>query len=204
MQEEKRQRRRFPLIQISLALILVGVVVVIILGLLGPATGNIFSNVVSALGGGGYYDGDSYAAESRDYDYSPTSPSAGQETAHLNAGEIDDNAEWDGYMEYRQHFLSQYSSRVVNIDVTERERIHVTDSAGFPVLGALVQIYVNNQIVAEMRTYATGETLFFPNAHVDTHNERSFFVTVTKGDARAEFTLDRGQKPVHEVVLGEL
>ncbi len=131
----------------------------------------------------------------------PTPVPAVPEIIPLSAGEIDDNAEWDRYLEYRQNFLAQYSNQVIDIDVTERERIHVTDSAGLPVLGALVQVYVNNQIVAEMRTYATGETLFFPNARADTRNEQSFFVTVTKGNSRAEFTLNRGQRSVHEVVL---
>ena len=139
---------------------------------------------------------------------SPTpTPASLPDLIPLNAGEIDDNADWDRYLEYRINFLRRYGNQVIDVDVTGRERIRVVDADGFPVLGAMVQVFVadqqQNQLVAEMRTYATGETLFFPNARQDTRQIDTFLVQVTKGGEQAEFTLRRREKLVHEVVLGQ-
>jgi pilus assembly protein Flp/PilA len=45
------------LIEYALILVLVALVVIIILAILGPAIGNIFSNIVVAFGGGGVISG---------------------------------------------------------------------------------------------------------------------------------------------------
>ena len=45
------------LVEYALILVLVAIVVIVILAILGPAIGNIFSNIVVALGGGGVVSG---------------------------------------------------------------------------------------------------------------------------------------------------
>lgn len=113
--------------------------------------------------------------------------------APLRAGEIDDNAAWDIYQTYRRNFFAMYGAiDVHDVDVDGRQVIRVTDSAGLPVLGACVEIYQNDLRIAQARTYATGQTLFFPHAYDDTvrYNDQ-FRVVVSKGAATAEAMLNR-------------
>ena len=97
----------------------------------------------------------------------------------LQAGEIDDNAEWDAYMTYRNNYLLENSaSTVADRDVSDRQIIRVQDSQGNPVQGACVQIYNGELLVHESLTYATGLTMFFPNLsdatrYVDTRQRRA-------------------------------
>lgn len=124
----------------------------------------------------------------------------------LNAGEIDDNAEWDTYLQYRNNFLQSYPNAAHDVDVTRRQIITVTDSQGFPVLGARVRIFANESLVSESHTYADGRTLFFPNAHFTSRNVRLFRVVVDQGNASTEFTLntaDGWQWPVTLDVVQE-
>jgi hypothetical protein len=119
----------------------------------------------------------------------------------LNAGEIDDNARWDTYLLYRANFLPQYGYAVHDVDVTGRQIIHVTDEQGLPVLGARVQVYAGQTLVSESLTYATGQTLFFPNARPESRGQQSFRVVVEKGGEAVEFTLDPQRGPVWDVML---
>src|SRR5262245_19524445 len=57
----------------------------------------------------------------------------------LNAGEIDDNAQWGHYLEYRSNFL-RTGSYIRDVDVSQRQIITVTDSEGLPVLDARVTV----------------------------------------------------------------
>lgn len=114
----------------------------------------------------------------------------------LNAGEIDDNADWDTYLTYRSNYLQQYGAGTVHdVDVTRRQIITVTDTQGLPVLGARVRVYMDSRLVSETRTYATGQTLFFPNAQPETQGVQSFRVVVDKGSSSAEFQLDPQRGP---------
>jgi hypothetical protein len=119
----------------------------------------------------------------------------------LNAGEIDDNARWDTYLLYRSNFLEQYGAGVVHdVDVTGRQIIRVTDQQGLPVLGAQVQVFAGQTLVSDTRTYATGQTLFFPNARAESRGFQSpFRVSVTKNNINAEFELDAQHGPLWEV-----
>jgi hypothetical protein len=112
----------------------------------------------------------------------------------LNAGEIDDNADWDTYQTYRRDFLSMgyYSYGVRDLDITDRQIISVVDSNGLPVLGACVQVYNGESFITASRTYATGLTLFFPNLNDRTRYLESFRVVVTKAGTYTEATIDRG------------
>jgi hypothetical protein len=110
----------------------------------------------------------------------------------LSAGEINDNARWDNYLLYRRNFLQQYAPSVHDVDVTGRQIITVTDEQGLPVLGARVQVYAGQTLVSESRTYANGQTLFFPNAKQESRGAQSYRVIVSKGNAAGEFRLNPG------------
>lgn len=111
----------------------------------------------------------------------------------MTAGEIDDNADWDSYQEYRRNFMSipYLSYGVRDLDITDRQIISVVDSNGLPVLGACVQIYNGESFIIASRTYATGLTLFFPNLNDRTRYIESFRVVVTKSGVSAEATMNR-------------
>jgi hypothetical protein len=137
-----------------------------------------------------------------DYEVAPAIDSRGESTSvvanqaplqPLNAGEIDDNADWDTYQEYRRNFLTQsyLNYGVRDLDTTDRQIISVVDSNGLPVLGACVQIYYGDSFITASRTYATGLTLFFPNLSEATRYRESFRVLVSKAGLSAETTLDR-------------
>lgn len=122
----------------------------------------------------------------------------------LSAGEIDDNARWDTYLQYRQNYLAQYPSSVHDVDVTGRQIIVVTDAQGLPVMGALVQVYNGQTLVSESRTYATGQTLFFPNALPESRGVQSYRVVVTKRGVAVEFSLNPSAGFIWQVTLTDV
>ncbi len=110
----------------------------------------------------------------------------------LQAGEIDDNADWDTYQEYRRNYLKQYDEHTVtDMDTTDRQVIRVMDDNNLPVLGACVQVFHGERLITESFTYATGMTMFFPNLREDTRYVDEFTVRATYGQMVAEEQLDR-------------
>lgn len=110
----------------------------------------------------------------------------------LQAGEIDDNADWDTYQEYRRNYLKQYDEHTVtDMDTTDRQVIRVMDDNNLPVLGACVQVFHGERLITESFTYATGMTMFFPNLREDTRYVDEFTVRATYGQIVAETDLDR-------------
>jgi len=113
-------------------------------------------------------------------------------TEPLRAGEIDDNAEWDDYQDYRNDYLDTYGVYSVrDVDTTGRQVIRVVDSEGNPVLNACVEIYHGDTHINTTLTYATGMTMFFPNLSDQTGYVDTFRVVVSKGNVMEEATLDR-------------
>jgi hypothetical protein len=140
-------------------------------------------------------EGDSFGAD----EVAPESaPAAGgaevefapQQVLALQAGEIDDNADWDDYLFYRRQFLDDGYYNVHDVDVTGRHVIDVRYDDGLPVLGARVRVYSGQRLVSDTRTYATGQTLFHPNATRRGQGENRFRVVVEKDGDEAEFTLN--------------
>ncbi|MEZ4666770.1 MAG: vWA domain-containing protein [Anaerolineae bacterium] len=121
----------------------------------------------------------------------------------LQAGEIDDNARWDQYLNYRSNYLQQFRSSVRDVDVTNRQIITVADEQGLPLLGARVEVYAGQAIVSDTRTYADGQTLFFPNAAPVARGQQSYRVVVTAQNNTVEFTLDPQRGPLWTVQLSE-
>jgi hypothetical protein len=111
----------------------------------------------------------------------------------LSAGEIDDNAEWDVYLTYRENFHASpaYASPVDDVDVSERQLIRVVNGEFQPILGAYVEILnTNGAVIHSSCTYATGYTLFFPTLYEDAKGLTSFRARVSKDEASVEIDFE--------------
>lgn len=179
----RRSRPSRWLIPLLAVVALIASTTIIILALVGPTVGNIFSNVSRGLsrdGGGGGYGGPVVSNPSHPL-IVPTAPPMSQQRLNpMQAGEIDDNAKWDPYIDYRSRYLSRYSAySVIDFDVTGRRIIRVVDANGRSIMGAQVDIFVDDVLVSETLTYANGMTLFFPNANEQSQRRDLFHVRVT-------------------------
>jgi hypothetical protein len=124
-----------------------------------------------------------------------------QQFAPMQAGEIDDNEDFGGYLQYRLDFQKFLGYPVSDRDISERHIIHVTTANGSPVLGAELQIYDGQQLITALRTTATGNAYFFPRAY--NANAQSYTVEVSKGQTSTQFTINRGQMDMTwDVTLG--
>ena len=147
---------------------------------------------------GGTADGDDgVAAES-----SPSSARSdgGRESRRpaLSAGEVNDNELWDEYLLYRR----QYSGAPVHdVDVSERYVITVTDAAGQPVHNARVRVSTGETALFEGRTYANGQSLFFPLAFDGSEGAESFTLHVETGEVSRQLEFARGGERQWNVTL---
>jgi hypothetical protein len=88
----------------------------------------------------------------------PSTASSGVVSApvsDISAGEIDDNARWDTYLNYRDEYLGRNRNSIHNVDVSARQIIQVSDAANLPVAGATVLTFAGDTLVSETQTYAT-------------------------------------------------
>jgi hypothetical protein len=88
---------------------------------------------------------------------SPMEPADGP----LQAGSVDDNADYAGYLAY----LDRYRSLGLpgrDIDATGRVVITVTGTNGLPVMGAPVAVSAGDATVATLRTGVDGRAIFLP------------------------------------------
>jgi hypothetical protein len=119
---------------------------------------------------------------------------AQQQHEPLQAGEVDDNAQWDDYLLYRRHYRGP---AVHERDISERYIIEVKDGQGHPVLGATVSIFLPGQPGQEIytaQTYANGRVLFHPLALAETvplAQIDRFIVEVQYDNLLEQFTLTR-------------
>lgn len=105
---------------------------------------------------------------------SDTSLSPNQ-NSHLTAGEVDDNAKWNDYM----HYLRNYQgASIIPVDVSERHQIWVKDSQANPVLGAIIEIEADGQLITKLRTHSNGRSLFFPRAYQNRAEDYVVYITV--------------------------
>lgn len=180
----RRSRPSRWLIPLLAVMVLIASATIVILTLIGPTVGNIFSNVSRGLSrgdsGGGSYGGPVVSNPSHPLIVPTAAPISQQRLNPMQAGEIDDNAKWDPYIDYRSRYLSRYSAySVIDFDVTGRRIIRVVDANGRPIMGAQVEIFVDDVLVSETLTYANGMTLFFPNANEQSRRRDLFHVRVT-------------------------
>ena len=105
-------------------------------------------------------------------------PAAGPayQPVSISAGEIDDNQRWVEYIKYREGYEGP---QVNDFDVSERYIITVVDADGYPVPNATVRIATEEAVdLFEGRTYANGQTIFFPRVLPESDDFQSFTVHV--------------------------
>ncbi|GAB4206941.1 MAG: hypothetical protein OHK0022_34600 [Roseiflexaceae bacterium] len=115
----------------------------------------------------------------------------------LKAGDVDDNADFQAYRDYLRSF---YSPPGRPVDVSERYILTVLNDQQQPVLDAQVRVYDGDRAIFEGRTYAGGQTIFFPRA-LGSSQSSSLRVTIAKGNSQTESTITRGQGEYPTVVL---
>ena len=160
-------------------------------------------------GGGRGGDGGGRGGDG-DYDVPMVSDDADSETAArsssgdgaalpaLSAGEVNDNERWDEYLLY----VREYSGAPVHeVDVSERYIITVTDTAGRAVHNARVRVSAAAVTLFEGRTYANGQTLFFPLAFEASEGAASFVLLVEKDESRRQLEFPRGGERNWDVTL---
>lgn len=111
--------------------------------------------------------------------------------APVTAGSVDDNADWDAYLRYRQEFDAK-GIPVDRVTVEGRQVFTVVDDADKPVLGAEVVVRDDaGEVVASLKTYADGRALFHPPTTVDPNSQQRprYTATVTKGTASQDVEL---------------
>ena len=125
--------------------------------------------------------------ERPEVDSESTDDRAANQNSQLNAGEVDDNANWDDYL----LFLREYAgASVIEMDVSERHQIQVVDQDGRPVLGAVIDIEAHGQRVARLRSHSDGLAYFFPRTLPESDQAQSYSVRVQSGDQTQEMTLE--------------
>ncbi len=124
--------------------------------------------------------------------YHHTGPSA------LKAGEIDDNDNWDDYLE----FLQSYQGPPVHkLDVSKRHIITIRNADDQPVPDARVTVSSDNNTLFQGRTYADGRFIFFPRALHPTANTKSFTVRAQKNGSIAWASFPRNRRSDWELTL---
>ncbi len=94
----------------------------------------------------------------------PTDDVAPPEAGPLRAGSVDDNADFDGYLEYLERIHS-FGIALREFDPTGRIVVTVTGTSGLPVAGAEVVVAAGGGEVARLRTTADGTARFHPAAY---------------------------------------
>lgn len=122
-----------------------------------------------------------------------------QQKPEVRAGEVNDNEMWGEYLEYRRNYRGPY---IHEVDISERYIITALDGNDQPILDASVTIWEGQNRIWEARTYATGQTLFFPRA-VGFSDSASFQVSVNKDGYAHTFELTRGQQESWVVKLDQ-
>ena len=122
----------------------------------------------------------------------PTAPEsvAEEPASSLSAGEIDDNQRWDDYLRYRNEYVGP---PIHEVDVSERYTITVLDSHNRPVPNAKVRVSAGETSVFEGRTYANGQTLFFPLVFPDAEGAETFLFEVEKDGASHSIDVERAE-----------
>ena len=116
----------------------------------------------------------------------------------LSAGEVNDNERWDEYLQYRD----QYTGPTIHdVDISERYIVTVSDSAGETVPNAEVRVSSGDAVLFEGRTYANGQTLFFPLAFAASEAAESFTLNVEKDGATQQLEFVRGENRDWDVTL---
>ena len=129
-------------------------------------------------------------AESSSLDDPEPSAEESKSAAFLSAGEIDDNQRWDDYLRYRSEYVGP---PIHEVDVSERYTITVLDSHNRPVPNAKVRVSAGGTSIFEGRTYANGQTLFFPLAFPEAEGAETFLLEVEKDGISRSIDVERAE-----------
>jgi len=99
----------------------------------------------------------------------------------LSAGQVNDNARFPEYLDYLRRYAGPPA---LPIAVDQRVSVRVTDGAGQPVAGAVVQLFDGQRPVFDGRTVSDGRVLFFPNA-AGASQAAQFRVVARRGNTQA-------------------
>ena len=103
-------------------------------------------------------------------------PAPAYQPVSISAGEVDDNQRWVEYIKYREGYEGP---QVNSLDVSERYIITVVDADGYPVPNATVRIATEEAVdLFEGRTYANGQTVFFPRVLPESGGSQAFTIHV--------------------------
>jgi hypothetical protein len=94
----------------------------------------------------------------------PVEEIAPPEAGPLRAGSVDDNADFDGFLEYLERIHS-IGIALRDFDPTGRIVVTVTGTSGLPVAGAQVVVSTGGAEVTRVRTTADGTARFHPAAY---------------------------------------
>ncbi|MFA9402539.1 MAG: VWA domain-containing protein [Anaerolineales bacterium] len=136
---------------------------------------------------------------STDAEKSGAPPERSSQYASMRAGSVDDNAEWDDYLLYRQRF-TESGILVHDLDVSERHIIRVTDSDDRPILGAVVTISdADGRELSRLQTTSDGRVLFFPKA-IDGGEAQGYLIQAEKNGHEVSLEID-GETREHDLTL---
>jgi Mg-chelatase subunit ChlD len=114
----------------------------------------------------------------------------------VTAGVVDDNADFAGYLAFRDRTQVEHRAR----DVSERYLLEVKDAAGRPVPDAEVAVRAPQGHAMWARTDTGGRVWLHPNAF-DPMRSQVYEVAVRQGTQQSRGFLRRGQKSAVEVTL---
>ncbi len=110
-----------------------------------------------------------------------------QQAKALTAGESDDNKEFELFLDFLK---KRNRPQVMAMDVSQRRFITVLDASGRHVPNADVEVLLAGKLVYAGRTYANGQTLFFPSAVPDVEGKQTLRVNVRKGLLEAQYQFE--------------
>ncbi|WP_423459533.1 vWA domain-containing protein [Ottowia sp. VDI28] len=116
--------------------------------------------------------------------------------APVTAGMVDDNADFTGYLAFRDRTQVEHRER----DVSERYQLLVKDRSGRPVPDAEVAVRAPQGAAMWARTDTGGRVWLHPNAFDPAHAS-VYEISVRQGGRQARGFLHRGQKSAVEVTL---
>ncbi|NPC58891.1 VWA domain-containing protein [Caenimonas soli] len=117
-------------------------------------------------------------------------------TGPVTAGMVDDNADFSGYLAFRNRTRVEHRTR----DIRERYLLEVKDPRGRGVADAEVAVQATSGHAMWARTDAAGRAWLHPNAF-DPSRSSYYAVAVRKDGRQSWAQLTRGQKSSVEVVL---
>ena len=117
----------------------------------------------------------------------------------LTAGQVDDNAKFQEYLDYLRRHSSE---NAIRMDVSQRLFLKVVDGEQRPVAGAKVQLYDGPRLLYEGQTVSDGRVLFFPSLAGATQLQ-ALHAIVSRGNTAVEANVNLAG-PEQTISMSEL